>query len=262
MAYYISLFTAETWREIRENAKFEFTGHRGGARNRDRVGPGDILLCWVTRTAACVGALRVTSHFYEVEHEDPPTWVSHLYPVRFACELLVRVPVASGVRLDEIRAHSADASLWGWVYRNSLNEIPRHDGNWILSRLNEIEPQLGHLDPEPGEDVATVDDETTEEPPRRDTRHGEIQAMLVKLGRDMGLDVWVARNDLNVAWNGGTLGDVSVDALPTGLPDEVRRRIALIDVVWLKRNSYVAAFEIEATTSILSGLARMGDLLR
>ena len=35
----------------------------------------------------------------------------------------------------------------------------------------------------------------------------------------------------------------------------------LIDVIWLRRNSYVAAFEIEATTSIISGLARMGDLV-
>jgi hypothetical protein len=261
MAYYINLFTAETWREIRENARFEFTGHREGARNREQVVPGDILLCWVTKTSACVGALKVTSEVYEVEHEDPPTWVSHLYPVRFKVELLVRVPVTSGVRLDEIRTHSVDSGLWSWVYRNSLNEIPQEDGDWILTRLNGTDPKLGPLDPEPGGGELGTVDEDAGEPPRRDTRHAEIQTMLVKLGLDMGVDVWVAANDRSVRFNDMTLGDVSVQALPPGLPEEVRRRIGLIDVVWLRRNAYIAAFEIEATTSILSGLARMGDLL-
>jgi hypothetical protein len=35
----------------------------------------------------------------------------------------------------------------------------------------------------------------------------------------------------------------------------------LIDVLWLKGNSIVGAFEIESTTSIFSGLLRMSDLL-
>jgi hypothetical protein len=46
--YYINLFTIETWREIRENAKFSYTGHREGARNRGKVKPGDIFLGYVT----------------------------------------------------------------------------------------------------------------------------------------------------------------------------------------------------------------------
>jgi hypothetical protein len=39
------------------------------------------------------------------------------------------------------------------------------------------------------------------------------------------------------------------------------RTIELIDVLWLKGNAIVAAFEIESTTSIYSGLLRMADLL-
>src|SRR3954469_7805373 len=34
-----------------------------------------------------------------------------------------------------------------------------------------------------------------------------------------------------------------------------------MDVLWLKRNRIEAAFEIESSTSIYSGLLRMGDLL-
>ena len=52
-----------------------------------------------------------------------------------------------------------------------------------------------------------------------------------------------------------------MDALPEGLPSDVRRRIELIDVLWLKRNRYVAAFEVEASTPIFTGLQRMGDLM-
>jgi hypothetical protein len=107
-AYYINLFTAETWREIRVNAKFEYTGHREGARNRAKVKPGDIFLCYVTKTSAFVGALEVMSEVYEIDHEDEPTWSSDLYPVRFKVNLLVRVPLDKGVRLDEIRAKTVD----------------------------------------------------------------------------------------------------------------------------------------------------------
>ena len=39
------------------------------------------------------------------------------------------------------------------------------------------------------------------------------------------------------------------------------RTIELIDVLWLKRHSVVAAFEIECTTTVYSGLLRMSDLL-
>jgi hypothetical protein len=39
------------------------------------------------------------------------------------------------------------------------------------------------------------------------------------------------------------------------------RTIQLIDVLWLKGNSIQAAFEIESTTSIFSGLLRMSDLI-
>ena len=37
--------------------------------------------------------------------------------------------------------------------------------------------------------------------------------------------------------------------------------IELIDVLWLQGNAIVAAFEVESTTSIYSGLLRMSDLI-
>lgn len=49
--------------------------------------------------------------------------------------------------------------------------------------------------------------------------------------------------------------------MPTQFNEATNRTIELIDVLWLKGNTILAAFEIEATTSIYSGLLRMSDLL-
>jgi hypothetical protein len=95
------------------------------------------------------------------------------------------------------------------------------------------------------------------------TRHTEIQYHFLKLGAELGLDVWVARNDRGRNYNGELLGAMlgMLDELPTQFNPATNRTIELIDVLWLKGNAILAAFEIEATTSIYSGLLRMSDLL-
>ena len=45
------------------------------------------------------------------------------------------------------------------------------------------------------------------------------------------------------------------------MDDESQGHIARIDVLWLKGGKVTAAFEIEHTTSIYSGLLRMADLI-
>jgi hypothetical protein len=95
------------------------------------------------------------------------------------------------------------------------------------------------------------------------TRHTEIQYRLLALAADMGLDTWVARNDRSRAWEGHRLGEMPgmLGTLPTQFNEATQRTIELIDVLWLRGNTIVAAFEVEATTSVYSGLLRMSDLL-
>ena len=95
------------------------------------------------------------------------------------------------------------------------------------------------------------------------TRHTEIQHQLLRLGAELGLDVWVARNDRGKKWDGLALGSLPrmLEQLPTQFNEATTRTIELIDVLWLSGNSIVAAFEVECTTSIYSGLLRMSDLL-
>ena len=102
-----------------------------------------------------------------------------------------------------------------------------------------------------------------------DRTHTEVQAWLRDIGRSLGYDVWIAANDRARAWKEGRLADGCLDDLPPALDaapggDMVR----LIDVLWLDRTGglsgqpgrVVAAFEVEHTTSIYSGIVRLLDL--
>lgn len=93
-----------------------------------------------------------------------------------------------------------------------------------------------------------------------DRTHAEIQAWLRDLGRALGFDVWMAANDRARAFGTGRLGDGCLPSLPASLA--VVDSVPLIDVIWLERGSDVvaAAFEVEHTTSIHSGIMRMLDL--
>jgi hypothetical protein len=79
----------------------------------------------------------------------------------------------------------------------------------------------------------------------------------------MGLDGWVARNDRGREVNGRRFADLPRlrGSLPVQFDEATNRTVELIDVLWLTRNQIVAAFEIESTTSIYSGLLRMSDLI-
>ena len=129
-----------------------------------------------------------------------------------------------------------------------------------------VETKIGPVtvpaDDEPTE-AAIAAPEAVPEPIPEATAHTEIQWRLLKLGSDMGLDVWVARNDRSREYDGQRFSDVPRlrHALPNQFEEATNRTVELIDVLWLRGNAFVAAFEIESTTSIYSGLLRMADLL-
>ena len=101
------------------------------------------------------------------------------------------------------------------------------------------------------------------EAPSETTEHTKIQWLLLKLGNDMGLDVWVARNDKNREYHSQKFSSLPrfKNDIPLTFDEASNRTIKLIDVVWLKGNEIKAAFEIESTTSIYSGILRLADLI-
>ena len=119
------------------------------------------------------------------------------------------------------------------------------------------------------QDLAKVREESAAERKARegarndDRTHTEVQGWLRDLGRALGFNVWVAANDRGRALGTGALGDGCLDDLPAALKtvpgiDAIR----LIDVLWLEKEGerVVAAFEVEHTTSIYSGIVRLLDL--
>lgn len=118
-------------------------------------------------------------------------------------------------------------------------------------------------------DLARVRDDsaatrkTIREAQESDRTHTDVQGWLRDLGLALGFGVWVAANDRGRSFGQGRLGDGCVDELPGGVStsgdlDAVR----LIDVLWLDRRGdrIAAAFEVEHTTSIYSGIVRLLDL--
>jgi len=204
-----------------------------------------------------------------------------------------------GVPMDELQgrvkfyATPKDKGKFQGIVRSSLNSIFQKDGDLILSLLRaaeknpvsrpvdpkklarkafyKVEPKKGTRKqptlvsvPEPDESPGSVLAETQEvSEPVAATRHAEIQFQLLTLGADLGLNVWVARNDRGRRWNSVALSTLPrmLDELPTQFNEATTRTIELIDVLWLSGNSIVAAFEVECTTSIYSGLLRMSDLM-
>jgi len=226
-------------------------------------------------------------------------WKEQEFPVRFDVKPLVMLEPEHGVPMDELQgrvkfyAAPKDKGKFQGIVRSSLNPIFQGDGDLILSLLQaaeknpvarpvdpkklarkpffKVEPKKGTRKqptlvsvPEPDESPGSVLAEMQEvSEPAATTRHAEIQYQLLVLGSDLGLDVWVARNDRGRRWNGVALGTLPrmLDELPTQFNEATTRTIELIDVLWLSGNSIVAAFEVECTTSIYSGLLRMSDLM-
>lgn len=91
--------------------------------------------------------------------------------------------------------------------------------------------------------------------------HTAVQSWLRDLGLALGFQVHIAANDRSRAWADGKLADGCIAELPPAIlsapgADAVR----LIDVLWLQGEDVVAAFEVEHSTSIYSGIVRLLDL--
>lgn len=95
-----------------------------------------------------------------------------------------------------------------------------------------------------------------------DETHTEVQGWLRDLGIALGYAVWIASNDQARSYGAGRLADGCLLELPPSLRVSGAQTVPLIDVVWLDPATLAvtAAFEVEHTTSIYSGIVRLLDL--
>lgn len=250
-----------------------------------RIKPGDYLLCYLTGISRFVGILEVTSAAFR---DTTPLWKDEAFPCRVEVTPVITLTPEIAVPIHDLSGSLSifqnlkSPLAWTGHVRGSPARWSESDGKAVVEALHQakVNPVVRPVnaaslsrrpkafkgptgsvtvpEPEPGADVSGI--VTNSHEPRI---HAEVQYLLVKLGSDMGLDVWVARNDRGVVVNGKNISDLPRlrPKLPVQFDSVTQQIIELIDVLWLEGGAIVAAFEIESTTSIYSGLLRMSDLI-
>jgi len=282
--YWLDLFTGITWKEFQAHGA-RVSGFRESRwTTMQKMTPGDILLCYLTGVSRFIGFLEMVGKPYKGSER---IWNDDTFPCRVDVKPVVMLTPETGLPVYDFRdrlscfTEAKTPVAWTGAFRGSPSRWKESDGKIIVEALLAAQrnPKTLPTDPrklarkprafltksdqavtipEPEEIVGEKTSSGSE--PRE---HTEVQSLLLQLGADMGFEVWVAKNDRNREHNGKRFSDLPKlkQKLPLQFDDATNRTIELIDVLWLKGNSIVAAFEIESTTSIYSGLLRMSDLV-
>ena len=280
--YWLDLFTGKTWEEFLKNGA-NVTGFRETrGRVAQKINAGDYLICYLTGLSRLIGILEVKSKCY---FDKTPIWADEAFPCRFKVRTIYTLDAKTAVPIQELKDklsvfHNMKSKRsWIGPLRGSPTEFNTQDGKIIVEAIKNAKENPVERDydqrkywrrPRVYESKVgpvTVPDEEKEQEPvtevEKGTSHEEIQWLLLKLGSDLGLDVYVARNDRNREVNGKSFQDIPNlrEKLPRQFDEVTNRIIELIDVLWLKDNVILSAFEVEHSTAIYSGLLRMADLV-
>jgi hypothetical protein len=289
--YWLDLFTPQTWSEFLK-AGSSISGFRESRWNAvQKIEEGDYLLCYLTGVSRWVGILEVTSK--KGFKDNTPIWKDEDFPCRVNVKIVTKLEPETAVPVKDMKdvlsafkSAKSDGYSQAWTgrFRGSPVKWSQSDGEAVVAAVLSAEknPIKRPIDPAklkykpkaleakiglvtvPGSEAEPAsEDSPAEELAKEPTAHTEIQALLLQLGSEMGFDVWVAKNDRSKSHYGLIFSEMPKmkSALPLQFDNATNRTIELIDVLWLKGNAIIAAFEIESTTSIYSGLLRMADLL-
>jgi len=277
--YWLDLFTGVTWEEFLA-AGGRVSGFRESRWSTiQKVKPGDYLLCYLTGISRFVGVLEAVSAPYK---SNDRIWKDEDFPSRVKVEAVVVLTPETAIPVFELRDRLSffqdmkSPNAWTGNFRGSPAKWKTSDGDVVLAALLEAKANPTKRPVDKAKlarrpkalkarigAVTVPESEGSPEPPANAAEpsdHEAIQSLLLKLGNDMGFDVWVARNDRGRQVKLTELSRLR-NELPLQFDEATNRTIELIDVLWLRGNAIVAAFEIESTTSIYSGLLRMSDLI-
>ena len=300
MAYFLNLFTPETWAAFQKHGA-GVSGFRYRQRRMatEEIHPGDVFLCYLVRLSRWCGVLEITSEAYSDDAQifsDPDPFIIR-FKVRpeVLLDLEKAIPIFEDVVWNSPSfTRDLEKRARGWAaahFRGSLRRISDQDGE-VLRRLLAEQSQRQDTFPLTDRDlqqlarkqtVRTTDREVAVEVPEDDdtatiespspSEHGEpadegrqstrIQAEIAHIGAQMGFRIWIPRNDRArvLALVPEKQHAMFPDNLPLNYDDATLRTIEQIDVIWLKGRSMARAFEVEHTTAVFSGLLRMADLL-
>jgi hypothetical protein len=282
-SHWLDLFTGTTWKEFIEAGASVSGFPESRWKVVQQVRLGDYLLCYITGISRFIGVLEVAKAGYK---DSTRLWHDELYPCRLGVKPIVTLTPEMAIPILDLKDRLSifdpekGASSWTGYVRAAPARWKDADGEIICQAIFEAKknPVSRPFDPKKlarrpfalKSKVGTVtvpqserDEEADQVPAREASAHNEVQWLLAKLGNDIGLDVWVARNDRNREISSNKFTDLPrlKAELPLQFDEATNKTIELIDVLWLQKHSILAAFEIESTTSIYSGLLRLSDLI-
>lgn len=262
MDYYLDVFTPATWNAFRESGAAVTGFSKSMGSRAASVEIGDRLLCYLKGTIGWVGALEATGH---ASVADDDLWGRRDFPVRLPVRPLVSLPAELHLPMSSLEGKLSyyPSPMPPKMYASHLQGSPRRmhrdDGEAVFRALlaheDGVRPQIEGRSAEAGL--------ADSQPPRQDSRHTEVQALLSEWGATTGCTVWVPRSDrtrvrasMAPRLHGALLAD-----LPLLFGGRAQSTVENIDVLWIRNGGVVAAFEVEHSTSIYSGLLRMSDLV-
>ena len=289
MAYYVNLFSPETYEAFTRSDRTV-----AGFRERQQgfakgIVPGDKLICYVTKLSRWVGVLEVGSgQFFDstpifAEADDP-------FTLRFNVIEHAWLPLEEGIPVDEdicwtqlsfTKALPKKSSAWTGIIRGSLRQLTKEDGSYleqlITSRPATVYPlseaDLKKIRPlrvkaQDKEITVSIPEDIPEqavtgEEPILQRESIRIQAFLAEIGERMNYQVWIPKSDRQRVLQQWTPKNPQsmLQRLPLNYDDATLKTIENIDVLWIRRQTIIRAFEVEHTTSIYSGILRMADLM-
>lgn len=294
--YWLDLFTYQTWSEFLASGASVSGFREGRWKSVQTMKPGDYLLCYLTGVSRWIGLLEVTGPAFQSTEK---IWADAVFPARVPVKVVEKLEPHTAVpvllmkdQLSFFENLKSPHSWTGW-FRGSPSLWSKKDGDAVVSAIQQaahnpvdrpvdlaklkklppiLKTQSGKAVTIPGDEaenslqaqkattlIVSGDAKASAE----ESAHTEIQWLLAKLGSDMGLEIWIAKNDKNKSFQGSSFASLPKlsASLPLNFDLPTCKTIEMIDVLWLKGSSIVAAFEIESTTQVFSGLLRMADLI-
>ena len=289
MNYFIDLFTDDTFNKFLKSNR-TISGFKPRQEYlAKRVSIGDRFLCYMVGKSCWVAILEVMSdYFFDstpifIEQDDPYTLRFNVKPI-VILDPKYYIPFRNPLVWDALsftKGLPINSSIV--FYKNSLNKFPGGDGEAlqeIIFRQVENKTEYPQKKLKPSKSItATLKPNTykTQKPKPKVIKEGngteanldsgslresyQIQSILVNIGIAMGYSIWLPRNDRGHVMERvhGNKSHIP-DRLPLNYDQQVLSSIENIDVIWIKDNAIIRAFEVEHTTAIYSGILRMADL--
>ena len=291
MAYFIDLFSPETYEAFARSSRDVSGFHLRHKKMAERLSPSDVFVCYLTRLSRWFGLLEVVEGPFI---DDTPILVPERDPfvVRFRVRPVVWLDVDKAVPIHDdtiwtglsfTRGLEKGSIAWTGKVRGSLVRLDNRDGKFLAEQLTaqSIGGRLYPLDEQESRKLTThtvtrtdkvvtvsvpddagVIDEATSAPEAETRESIRVQALIASIGARMGMAIWLPRADRTAVlkeWKNEQ--NTLIERLPLNYDDTTLRTVEQIDVLWLRGRSIVRAFEVEHTTSVYSGILRMADLL-